>query len=170
MTEQHSDRARPFEDILKGAVSRVPRPRLRSGARPRARASDLNSDDLNGVQTQAPTLVGGAFGHYQGSLLQVVVHNHGTRRQAAAGGLEGNGRRERQGVRTTTTGHQHQPTLLDLLDLCESATHGDADGRDGAMRSGHGSQPFSRARAGPKPAGSRSPRAAAGSPARSTRH
>ena len=49
--------------------------------------------------------------HVQGALLQAVVHDDGARAEARPGRLEGSGRRERQGVRATTAGDQHQATV-----------------------------------------------------------
>ena len=52
--------------------------------------------------------------HVQGALLQAVVHDDGARAEARPGRLEGSGRRERQGVRATTAGDQHQATVFDV--------------------------------------------------------
>jgi hypothetical protein len=154
--EQDGNGTNAFDNILEGAVSRVPRRSLGARARPvatgslagapavvRARAvasagrPDLDRDDLNGVQAQAAALVGRCFGNRPGPFLQVVVHDDGARGQGQPRRLEGNGCRERQGVSSTTAGNEHQSTRTGRADLPESFSNGQPGGRDGAMRSAH---------------------------------
>jgi hypothetical protein len=76
-----------------------------------------------------------------------VVDNHRAGGQAEARSLEGCRRREREGVRSTAAGDEHQPAPMDLGNLCERPSHGNPSGRDSGMGSGHRSPAIIRERA-----------------------
>jgi len=130
VTEHDHRRAQPCGDLFKCRVSRVPRLSLGAAAIGRY----LDPHDLDGIQAKASALLCTVVGHRRRALLQAMVDDDGPGSQAGARRLEGDGCRERKGVRTAAAGDEHESTWPDPREL---SAHGNPRGSDGGMRSGH---------------------------------
>ncbi len=104
MAEQDGDRLVAFRGGIEGAVAG-----LTGGAfGPQMFVIHRHRDDVDRVQFQLPQHVGGRRGNLGAAILQAMVDDDGSRGYASPSGEEGRHRGQRERVRTTAAGHQHE--------------------------------------------------------------